>query len=255
MVPQPVPHPEPKRHPVESRNFILRSLSPAEEALIRPHLEPVSLPHKMTFYRADEPITHVWLVERGCASVINVLPDGDAVEVGTIGNEGLVGTPVLLETDRMPCQCDMQIPGDGWRMPAQALTSAMRQSESLRTKLLRFAQAHFNQVAQSAACNRLHSIEERCARWLLMSRDRVGDNFPLTHEYLAIMLGVRRAGVTVTANLLQNAGLIRHTRGSITITNPAGLEEVACDCYRIIRDEFQRLLPQGNAYPGDPPQQ
>lgn len=238
---------------MESHNFILSSLSPAEEALIRPHLEPVSLPHKMTFYRPDEPITTVWFIERGCASVINVLPDGDAVEVGTIGNEGLVGTPVLLEADRIPCQCDMQIPGDGWRMSAQALRTTVRQSDTLRTKLLRFAQAHFNQVAQTAACNSLHSIEERCARWLLMSRDRAGDSFPLTHEYLAIMLGVRRSGVTVTANLLQNAGLIRHTRGHITITDPVGLEEVACDCYRIVRDEFRRLLPLGDAYPSAPP--
>jgi CRP-like cAMP-binding protein len=235
---------------MESRNFILSSLSPAEEALICPHLEPVSLPQKMTFYRADEPITQVWFIERGCASVINILPDGDAVEVGTIGNEGLVGTPILLETDRMPCQCDMQIPGDGWRMPAEALVVALRQSVSLRIKLLRFVQAHFNQVAQTAACNRLHSIEERCARWLLMSRDRVGDDFPLTHEYLALMLGVRRAGVTVTANILQNAGLIRHTRGHVTITNPVGLAEIACDCYRIIRDEFRRLLPGGGTFSG-----
>ncbi|WP_185961509.1 Crp/Fnr family transcriptional regulator [Telmatospirillum sp. J64-1] len=187
---------------------------------------------------------HVWFIERGCASVINILPDGGAVEVGTIGNEGLVGTPILLETDRMICRCEMQIPGDGWQMPAQMLTAALRQSETLRVKLLRFAQVHFNQVAQTAACNRLHSLEERCARWLLMSRDRAGDTFALTHEYLAVMLGVRRAGVTVTLNILQKAGLIRHTRGYITITDPAGLEEVSCDCYRIIRDDLKRLLPQ-----------
>jgi CRP-like cAMP-binding protein len=239
---------------MESRNFILSNLTPDEEALIRPHLVPVPLPHKMTFFRGEEPITQAWFIERGCASLINILPDGDAVEVGTIGNEGLVGTPVLLEADRMPCQCDMQIPGDGWRISTQTLKEILRQSDTLRIKLLRFAQAHFVQVAQSAACNRLHTIEERCARWLLMSRDRVGNEFPLTHEYLAIMLGVRRAGVTVTANILQKAGLIRHTRGYITITDPAGLEEAACDCYRIVRDEFSRLLPQGDAYPGDAPQ-
>ncbi|MBP2312703.1 Crp/Fnr family transcriptional regulator [Azospirillum soli] len=238
---------------MESRNYILRSLSPAEEALLRPHLTPVPLPHKMTFFRADEPITQAWFIEQGCASLITVLPDGGAVEVGTIGNEGLVGTSVLLESDRMPQQCDMEVPGNGWRISAQALTAALRQGDTLRAKLLRFAQAHFNQVAQSVACNRLHGIEERCARWLLMTRDRTGDDFPLTHEYLAIMLGVRRAGVTVTLNDLQNAGMIRHTRGHITITDPVGLEEVACDCYRIVRDEFRRLLPQGDAYPSAPP--
>jgi cAMP-binding proteins - catabolite gene activator and regulatory subunit of cAMP-dependent protein kinases len=237
---------------MQSRNFILESLSPAEEALLRPHLTQVPLPHKMTFFRVNEPITQVWFIEQGCASLINVLPDGGAVEVGTIGNEGLVGTPVLLEADRMPNQCDMQIPGNGWRISAQSLAAALRQNDTLRAKLLRFAQAHFNQVAQSAACNRLHSIEERCARWLLMTRDRSGDEFPLTHEYLAIMLGVRRAGVTVTLNTLQNAGLVRHTRGHITVTNPVGLEEVACECYRIVQDEFRRLLPQGDAYPGPP---
>lgn len=148
------------------------------------------------------------IVPEGCASLLNILPDGDALEVGTIGNEGLVGIPVLLEADRMPCQCDIQIPGNGWRMSAAPLSAAMHQSHTLRTKLLRFNQAHFNQVAQSAACNRLQTIEERCARWLLMCRDRVGDEFPLTQEYLAVMLGVRRAGVTVTARPLQSAGLI-----------------------------------------------
>lgn len=234
---------------MQSRNFILESLSPAEEALLGPHLTQVPLPQKMTFFRAHEPITQVWFIEQGCASLINTLPDGGSVEVGTIGNEGLVGTPILLEADRTPNQCDMQIPGNGRRISAQALAAALRQSETLRAKLLRFAQAHFNQVAQSAACNRLHSIEERCARWLLMTRDRAGDEFPLTHEYLAVMLGVRRAGVTVTLNTLQNAGLIRHTRGQITVTDPAGLERVACECYGIVRDEFRRLIPHGDAYP------
>lgn len=234
---------------MDSRNFILRSLSPAEEALVRPHLDPVPLPQRMTLFRPDEEITNVYFIEMGCASLLNMLPDGDTVEVGTIGNEGMAGTPVLLEADRMPCQCDIQIPGNGWRMTAAALRAAAHQSQSLRTKLLRFTQAHFNQVAQSAACNRLHSIEERCARWLLMCRDRVGDEFPLTQEYLAVMLGVRRAGVTVTARLLQGAGLIAYTRGNIRILDPAGLEEVACDCYRITRDEFRRLIPGGESYP------
>jgi CRP-like cAMP-binding protein len=133
----------------------------------------------MTFFRPDEEITQVYFIEQGCTSLINILPDGDAVEVGTIGNEGLVGTPVLMESDKMPLQCDMEIPGHGWQMPAQALKAAVRQSDTLRIKLLRFAQGHFNQVAQTAACNRLHTIEERCARWLLMTRDRVGDEFPL----------------------------------------------------------------------------
>ncbi|MGQ9366985.1 Crp/Fnr family transcriptional regulator [Azospirillum sp. ST 5-10] len=234
---------------MESGNHILGGLSPEEEGVLRPHLEAVALPHKMTLFGPDEEIAHVYFIERGCASLLNVLPDGEAVEVGTIGNEGLVGTAVVLDADRMPCQCDMQIPGDGWRMRSHAFKAAVRESDTLRSKLLRFAQAHFNQVAQTAACNRLHSIEERCARWLLMTRDRVGEEFPLTQEYLAMMLGVRRAGVTVTARLLQNAGLIRYTRGRITILDPAGLDEVTCDCYRIIRDEFRRLVPGGGTYP------
>jgi CRP-like cAMP-binding protein len=164
---------------------------------------------KDDFFRPDEEITHVYFIEQGCSSLINILPDGNAVEVGTIGNEGLVGTPILMESDKMPLQCDMEIPGHGWRMPAHALKAAVHRNDTLRIKLLRFAQGHFNQVAQTAACNRLHTIEERCARWLLMTRDRVGDEFPLTQEYLAMMLGVRRAGVTVTANILQKAGFIR----------------------------------------------
>jgi len=234
---------------METRNLILASLAPPEEALLRPHLKAVPLPLKTTLVRPDEDITHVYFIERGCASLINILPDGEAVEVGTIGNEGMVGTPVLMEAARMPLQCDVQIPGDGWRMPSGPFKEAVSRSDTLRGKLLRFTQAHFNQVAQPAACNRLHTVEERCARWLLMCRDRVGDEFPLTQEYLAIMLGVRRASVTITAKLLQSAGFIRYTRGRISILDAAGLEDVACDCYRIGRDEFRRLIPGGNEYP------
>ncbi len=225
-----------------SRNYVLSSLPPGEAALLLPHLTRVELPHRFTFYRSGEPITHVHFIERGCASVITLTPEGAAVEVGTIGNEGLVGTPILLASDSAPSNCEMQVPGDGWRMPAGALAGAMGQSDALRTRLLRFAQAHFNQVAQSAACNRLHSLEERCARWLLMTRDRTGESFGLTHEYLAIMLGVRRAGVTVALGTLQQAGLIRATRGNIAIVDPEGLEEASCGCYRVVRAEFDRLV-------------
>jgi len=233
------PHPD----PAAGRNYILRSLSPEEAALVRPHLEWTDLPYKTVFFRADEPITHVWFIERGCASLISTTPEGDAVEVGTIGNEGLVGTPVLLAADSAPADCEMQVPGAGWSMPADAIREAMRRSEPLRHRLLRFVQAHFNQVAQSAACNRLHTLEERCARWLLMTRDRTGGSFGLTHEYLAIMLGVRRAGVTVALGVLQQAGMIRAGRGSITILDPERLEEAACGCYRQVRGEFDRLAP------------
>ncbi|HYC05631.1 MAG TPA: Crp/Fnr family transcriptional regulator [Azospirillaceae bacterium] len=228
---------------MESRNYILSSLSAEEEALIRPHLERVPLPHRMTFFHPDEAIGHVWFLESGCASLINVVADGRAVEVATIGNEGMVGAAVLLESDSVPLQCDMQIPGEGWRIATGPFKAAVRENDTLRNRLLRFTQAYFSQTAQTVACNTFHTIEERCARWLLMTRDRSGDSFPLTHEYLAIMLGVRRAGVTVVVNAFERAGFIQSNRGGMTILNPAGLEVVACDCYGTIRNEFDRLAP------------
>jgi CRP-like cAMP-binding protein len=165
------------------------------------------------------------------------------VEVGTVGNEGMLGLPVFLGADSSPGAAFCQVPGRALRMPAEALRAAASVEGPLRDLLQRYAQALMDQIAQSAACNRAHSTEERLCRWLLMTHDRVGaDRFPLTQEFLGQMLGVRRAGVSATASILQRAGFIRYSRGTITITDRAGLESASCGCYRVVRDEFDRLL-------------
>jgi CRP-like cAMP-binding protein len=173
------------------------------------------------------------------------VPEGRAVEFATVGNEGFVGVAPLLGVESMPTRCLSQIPGAASRMEAGAFRAAQDANPAFRALLLRYTLALLNQIAQTAACNRAHPIEERCARWLLMTHDRVnGDkHFPLTQEFLAQMLGVRRASVSVAQAILHRAGLIRYTRGTISVLDRAGLEAASCPCYGVIRAEHERLLP------------
>jgi hypothetical protein len=173
------------------------------------------------------------------------MDDGSSIEIATIGNEGIVGIPVFLGAQSMGARdlYQVQVPGDVLAMEASAFLSAA-QREPLRGLVQRYAQALFTQVTQQVACNGLHSVEERCSRWMLLTHDRVGSNdFPLTQEFLAQMLGVRRASVTLAAGALQRAGFIRYGRGRVTINDREGLENASCECYRIMRTEFDRLLP------------
>lgn len=169
--------------------------------------------------------------------------EGGDVEVGTIGNEALVGVPVLLGTDRSPYPVIVQIEGDAWRLSADAFRQLVDERPAVRHLCLRYAQYFADQISQSVACNRLHTLEERCARWLLMTHDRVHtDAFELTQEFLAIMLGVRRAGVSVAMGTLQSAGVVRYTRGRVQVLDRPRLEEASCGCYHITRGAFERLL-------------
>ena len=173
---------------------------------------------------------------------MNTTANGQAAEVGTIGNEGLVGLPLVFGDDRAPTSVYVQVPGAGLRMKA-LLKKELARSASMRTVMLRYAHAFFNQVAQSAACNHFHSLEQRCCRWLLMTHDRMqSDEFLLTQEFLAMMLGVRRTGVTAAAGALQRAGLIRYKRGNVTIIDRRGLIRRSCECYGVSKKEFDRLL-------------
>ena len=179
----------------------------------------------------------------GVGSLVHTMTNGQAAEVGTIGNEGFVGLPILLGDERGPTSVYVQVPGAGLRMKAEIFREELERSGPLRGIMLRYAHAFFNQVAQSAACAHFHSLEQRCCRWLLMTRDRMpSDHFLLTQEFLAMMLGVRRAGVTVAASALQRAGLIRYDRGRVAILDRQGLEERACECYAVSKEEFDRLL-------------
>lgn len=229
----------------QSQNRLLASLGAADFARLKPHLKPVDLTYKQSLYEAGQTIKFIYFLEAGVASNVHVMANGDAAEIGVVGNEGLVGVPVLVGDVQSPTAMYMQVAGGGLRMKAKALAAEMEKNTSLRTRLLHYAHAYLNLVGQTAACAHFHDLQQRCARWLLMTHDRMHtDHFTLTQEFLAMMLGVRRAGVTVAAGALQSKGLIRYTRGAVTILDYDGLRNRSCECYDVSRLEFDRLLGQ-----------
>jgi CRP-like cAMP-binding protein len=199
--------------------------------------------YKKPLYNAGEPIDFVWFIETGVASLVNTMINGNAAEDGTIGNEGMVGLPLILDDRIAPTSVYVQVPGTGLRISARHFCDELAQSASMRKTMHHYAHAFFNQVAQSAACNQFHAIEQRGCRWLLMTHDRMhADQFLLTQEFLAMMLGVQRSGVSMAASALRKAGFIHYTRGMVTIRNRRGLEAHSCECYEVSRREFDRLL-------------
>ena len=225
------------------QNRLLRALPLADYVWLLPQLTPVRLRLKQVLIEPNARIEHVWFVREGVVSIIATEQQGGGVEVGTVGNEGLVCLTVLFEEDTMPNRVFMQVEGDGWRLGAEAFRRALDARPNLRKLCLRYAAYFTGQLSQSVACNRLHTLEERCARWLLMTHDRVdAADFELTHEFLALMLGVRRAGVTVAMGTLQAAGVVRYTRGRVHVLARDKLEEASCDCYGITRTALDRLL-------------
>jgi len=228
---------------VPLRNGLLSALPAEDLARLRPQLELVRLQQRELLYQPEAPIRHVYFPETAVVSLVSTLGDGATIEVGTAGCEGMAGLPLFLADDTSSVQAFVQIPGVAGRIDAEAFTSLAAAPGALHRTLLRYTQAFLTQVAQTAACNGAHLVEERCARWLLMTHDRVdGDEFPLTHEFLAFMLGVRRAGVTMAMRALQDRRLVRYTRGRVTIADRAGLEGASCECYHVVRAHFERLL-------------
>jgi CRP-like cAMP-binding protein len=224
-------------------NRLLAALPREDYERLLPDLEPVTFGIKEVVYEPNGPILYVYFPISGVFSMVTMMADGAAVENATVGNEGMVGLPVFLGAETMPSRAFSQVPGQAVRLEAEVFREAVRRSSPFQRVLLRYTQALLNLIAQTAACNRLHSIEERCSRWLLMTHDRVGgDQFLLTQEFLGQMLGVRRQSVNAVAGILQKAALIRYRRGQITILDRQGLEAGACECYGIIRKEFDRLL-------------
>jgi CRP-like cAMP-binding protein len=211
---------------------------------LRPKLEPVALGVRQVLVRPNEPFDFIYFPERSLASITTALDDGTAVEVGIVGREGMVGLPVVLGVDLAPSlDVYIQIADGGWRMEASLLRPEMERSPVLRERLFRYALARQAQISRTAACNARHPINERLARWLLMAREAVQrDELALTQEFLSMMLGVRRAGVSVAAGTLRRAGLIANTPGHVTILDPAGLEAAACDCFGFVQQEYERLL-------------
>ena len=233
--------PPPNR--ITSKNRLLAAMPQEDLERFFSDLDPVSLSLRQVLHEVGAPLEDVYFIEQGVASVLTNMADGSTIEVGMIGMEGMVGIPALLGGEISAQQVIVQVPGTALRMNAALCKAAFDQSEAIRRVALRFTEAILNLSAQTAACNRLHSIEQRCARWLLMAIDRVqSDEIPLTHEFLSSMLGVRRAGVTNTAGDLQRSGLIRYRQGLLTIVNRDGLEATACECYHIDHDRLNGLL-------------
>jgi CRP-like cAMP-binding protein len=225
------------------KNRLLELLDVNEFERLRSHLEPVSLEYKQALYEANTPIEWVYFPVKGVASLVNTMRDGSEVEVGTVGNEGMVGLPIVLGDKISPTNAYVQVPGLGLRLRSAILREAMRDTISTRTVMLHYAHAFLSQVTQLAACAHLHPVEQRCCRWLLMTHDRVQtDHFLLTQEFFAMMLGVRRTSVTSTANRLKNKKVIEYKRGHVTILDRAGLEKCSCECYAVMKREFDRLL-------------
>jgi CRP-like cAMP-binding protein len=224
-------------------NRLLSLLPPVDYQRLRPHLQAVPLEYRQSLYRANKPIAFVYFIETGVGSLVNTMANGQAAEVGTIGSEGMVGLPLVFGDNRTPTSVYIQVPGAGLRMRAPLFRQELANSASMQATMLRYAHAFFNQVAQSAACNHFHNIQQRTCRWMLMTHDRMqSDEFLLTQEFLAMMLGVQRTGVSAAAGGLQRAGLILYKRGNVTILDRRGLERLSCECYGVSKREFDRLL-------------
>ena len=224
------------------KNRILASLSRTEIARLAPYLLPLDLPSGKTLLDPGQEITYAYFLETGLASVVVVMANGNMVETGITGNDGFVGFSALLGTKTIPTRTFMQIPGNGFKIKAQHLVDEFERSGTLQKKINRYFQANLVLTAQTAACNRLHDIAERLARWLLMCHDRMdSDTFSITHEFLGHMLGTPRSTVTLAAGILHKAGLIDYSRGKVIIRDRKGLEKAACECYQTIRKEFERL--------------
>jgi CRP-like cAMP-binding protein len=224
-------------------NQLLSLLPQADRKRILARCEQISLEIRTVLYEANGPMPYVYFPLSGMVSLVLNTQDGQTIEVGTIGNEGMLGTPLVLGGDKSPVEVLIQVSATLLRMTAKDFLRELKRSGALRATGQRFAQALITQISQSVACNRVHPVEERICRWLLMTHDRVGlDDMVLTQQFVSQMLGVRRPSVTVVAGALQKAGLIKYSRGKMTILNRKGLEAGACECYQIVRRESERLL-------------
>ena len=227
------------------RNRILATLSRQVVLSLLPHLKPEILPRGKVLCDVDEPLTRVYFVERGLVSMVAVFEDRTTAEMATVGREGLVGLGSILGGGQSFGRYVVPVSGMALAIEVGRFRSALRESPELRAACEAYAQAFLREALQTAACNSVHMVEERCARWLLMSHDRSdGDTLTLTQGYLADMLGVCRSTVTLAAGALQRAGIIRYRRGAISVLDRPGLEMVSCECYRIIRNQYEQLFPR-----------
>lgn len=224
-------------------NAILARIPEWERGRIGSLLQPVEIDVRTVLHEPRRPLRHVYLLEEGMISLVSVMEDGRSIEVGNIGREGIVGGTLLLQAHTADYRHVAQAPSRALRMSADALVEVADECPEFRNCVLRYVAAFLTQAMQGMACNGLHSVQQRCCRWLLMGRDRIGsDDLEVTHESLALMLGVRRASVSEVLRPLQQKGLVRYSRGKITILDRPGLEAGACECYRVVADRYDEIL-------------
>jgi CRP-like cAMP-binding protein len=224
-------------------NRLLARLPPDEYQRLQPRLQVVQLAFKQVLYEPQSPIDYAYFPNGGVVSALTVMEDGRGIEVATIGNEGMVGLPLLVGAKTTANRVIVQVPSDALRMAEDVLREEVCRDSPLRRLLVLYHSAFLLQVSQAVACNGLHSVHQRCCRWLLMTLDRAdSDVFPMTHEFLAEMLGVRRSTVSEVLQPFQEAGLIRYSRGKCTVLDRDGLKGRSCECYRRINAEFERLF-------------
>jgi CRP-like cAMP-binding protein len=227
-------------------NKLLATLPVDDYQRIAARLTTVPLRFKEVLYKQDEAIKHIFFPGGGACSLTKVMQDGRIAEIATVGNEGVLGTSVFFGDDQSFSETIVQVAeGDGFRMPVEAFVAEMARRGAFYNRIIRYSQALMSQVMQTTVCNGLHSVEQRACRWLLMTADRVGNNnLHLTHEFMSVMLGVRRPTVTLIIGDLQKAGLIESKRGLIHIVNRSVLEQTSCECYETVKATFARLLPE-----------
>lgn len=232
------------------KNYILNALPEEDFNRLLPHLTVVELIHGQILYRPDEPIEHVYFPNNSTVSIVAMTADGQCVESAVIGREGMAGINVLMGVDAMPNEIIIQLTGDAMQMSTAVIREEFRRSGAMQNLLMRFTHALMIQIGQTTLCNRLHSIDERLSKWLLMSHDRAAsDELKLTQEFISFMLGANRARVTMSAIALQNAGFIKYARGNITVTDREGLENFTCACYKGVKEEYDRfteIIRSGN---------
>ena len=234
-----------------NENLLLAALPPAELQRLRPLLQDVHFTLGQALYESCEELKYIYFPTTAVITLLYTMEDGSTAEMGLVGNDGAVGIAVFLGGEATPNRAVAQIAGRAYQMRASALREEFARGGPLQPVLLRYTQAFITQISQTAVCNRLHSVEQRLCRWLLVCHDRVkSDELLMTQELIASMLGMRREGVTVAAARLKDAGWIDYTRGRIRILNRAGLEATACECYRIVKEELDRLSrPDGRSVP------
>lgn len=236
--------PSPPDAPNPRQNHLLAALPQSEGERLFPHLEWVPLPLGEALYESGGRLNHVYFPTTAIVSLLYVMENGASAEIAVVGNEGIVGIALFMGGETMPNRAVVQSAGHGYRLKGQVLQQEFNRSGALQHLLLRYTLALLTQMAQTAVCNRHHSVDQQLCRWLLLSLDRLPANeLKMTQELIANMLGVRREGVTEAAGNLQSAGLIRYNRGHITVLDRPGLEARVCECYEVVRKEFSRLLP------------